>query len=250
MTHEKRPLFGLVGQNIEYSFSRNYFTEKFRQENIAAEYRNFDISDIAHLPQIIGLEQNLAGFNVTIPYKESIIPFLDKLSETAAKIGAVNTVKITADGQLIGHNTDWSGFLKSLQPLLLPHHKRALILGTGGSSKAVAFALSQLHIDFDFVSRTPSAQHLSYNELTVEVMAGHQILVNCTPVGTFPDVDAAPPIPFEYINAEYLVIDLIYNPAETTFLRKASASGAIIKNGYEMLVFQAEQAWEIWQMQI
>lgn len=239
--------FGLVGKNISYSFSRNYFTEKFKNENIENHsYENFDIKDIFGFTQIIKNNPDLKGLNVTIPYKEAVIPFLDKLSRKAKKIGAVNTIKFTKKGKLKGYNTDFFGFEKSLQPLLESHHKKALILGTGGASKAVAFALQQLEIGYVFVSRKASKKRLDYHSLNEGTFEEYQIIINCTPLGTTPDIYTCPDIPYQYFTSQHIAFDLIYNPAESLFLIKAKEQGAVIKNGLEMLVFQAEKAWGIW----
>lgn len=242
---EATKLYGLVGKNIAYSFSRNYFSEKFAAAGINdSEYVNFDIADISQFPKIIAENPNLKGLNVTIPYKESVIPFLDNLSETALKIGAVNTIKIHENGKLEGFNTDVFGFQKSLEPLLRPHHQKALILGTGGASKAVAFALKTLGIEYGFVSRFQGT--IGYHELSEFFFNKAQIIINTTPVGTFPDVNDSPEIPYEYFTPNHIAFDLVYNPAETQFLKNAKKYGAITKNGLEMLQLQAEKAYEIW----
>lgn len=239
---------GLVGKNIGYSFSRNYFTQKFTKEGIAIvfSYENFDIPSIQDFPEIIKNNPELIGLNVTIPYKEAIIPFLDELSENAKQIGAVNTIKIFPNGKLLGDNTDYFGFIKSLQPLLKSHHKKALILGTGGAAKAVAFGLHQLGIDFTFVSRIVNENTMGYEDLDEKTMTDFQIIINGTPLGTFPNTEVYPDIPYQYLNNNHIVYDLIYNPEKTTFLNNAAEKGAVIKNGHEMLVLQAEKAWEIW----
>lgn len=239
---------GLVGKNIGYSFSRNYFTQKFTKEGInhAFSYENFDIPSIQDFPEIITNNTELIGLNVTIPYKEAIIPFLDELSENAKQIGAVNTIKIFPNGKLLGDNTDYFGFIKSLQPLLKSHHKKALILGTGGAAKAVAFGLHQLGIDFTFVSRIVNENTMGYEDLDEKTMTDFQIIINGTPLGTFPNTEVYPDIPYQYLNNNHIVYDLIYNPEKTTFLNNAAEKGAVIKNGHEMLVLQAEKAWEIW----
>ncbi|HEY6144015.1 MAG TPA: shikimate dehydrogenase, partial [Flavobacterium sp.] len=184
--------------------------------------------------------------NVTIPYKEVVIPYLDQLSEIAAEIGAVNTIKFTENGKLEGHNTDYYGFMKSLEPLLQPHHKKALILGTGGASKGVAYALKELGISYTIVSREAKGDIIDYNQINAATFDEYQIIINSTPVGTSPNIDAFPLIPYEYFTAKHIAYDLIYNPAETQFLKKAAAQGAQTKNGQDMLIFQAEKAWEIW----
>jgi len=236
--------FGLVGRNISYSFSQSYFAEKFRQLDLPYTYDNYDISDISEFRDIA--QKNLSGLNVTIPYKESVIPFLDGLSETAARIGAVNTIAFDSDGKLIGHNTDFYGFKKSMETLLKPQHQKALILGTGGASKAVAYALELLKIDFAFVSRDKSSGNFSYADLDANVFQEFQIVVNTTPLGTFPQTEQFPELPYRFFTPDHLAYDLIYNPSQTLFLQKASEYGAAIQNGFDMLVFQAEKAWEIW----
>lgn len=244
MTTKKQ--FGLVGKNIDYSFSKKYFTEKFEKENlINHSYQNFDIHSVFEITQIVK-NPNLCGLNVTIPYKEEIIPFLDKISKKAKKIGAVNTIKITKKGKLKGYNTDFFGFQKSLSSLLNEHHKKALILGTGGASKAVAFALKKLGIQYSFVSQKLRRDYLSYDKLNEAIFQEYQIIINCTPLGTFPDINSCPNIPYNLLNSNHIVFDLVYNPEETIFLQKAKQNAATTKNGMEMLVFQAEKAWEIW----
>ena len=239
--------FGLLGRNISYSFSKGYFTDKFANENFeGCTYENFDIKDISTFPEIIKNTLDLKGLNVTIPYKETVLPFLDKLSKKAALIGAVNTIKITKKGKLKGYNTDYYGFKKSLQPLLKEHHKKALILGTGGASKAVAFALQELQISYAFVSRETKENAINYDLINATTFDNYQIIINSTPVGTSPNVDLFPIIPYEYFTKKHIAFDLIYNPAETQFLKKAKENGAQIKNGLDMLIYQAEKAWKIW----
>jgi shikimate dehydrogenase len=239
--------YGLVGKNISYSFSKDYFSKKF-DDNLLTDfsYENFDIQDIGKFPDIIKNNPNLKGLNVTIPYKETVIPFLDKLSKKASEIGAVNTIRFTKKGKLKGYNTDYYGFQKSLKPLLEPHHRKALILGTGGASKAVAYALGQLGILYTFVSREASENTIDYNRINPTTFDNYQIIINCTPLGTSPNVDACPDIPYDCFTPKHIAFDLIYNPSETLFLQKAKQNGAVIKNGMEMLVFQAEKAWRIW----
>src|SRR6478609_4057251 len=242
-----RNQFGLLGQNIGYSFSKNYFSKKFEENNLThCSYENFDIPNVTEFLNCIEDNPNLKGMNVTIPYKESIIPFLDELSEKAAQIGAVNTIKFTKKGKLKGYNTDYYGFKKSLEPLLQPHHKKALILGTGGASKGVAFALDQLDITYTFVSREAKQNCIDYSLINATTFDNYQIIINCTPVGTSPNIDLFPLIPYEFFTEKHIAYDLIYNPAETQFLAKAKAQGAQIKNGLDMLIFQAEKAWKIW----
>ncbi|PVX47089.1 shikimate dehydrogenase [Flavobacterium sp. 103] len=242
-----RKRFGLLGRNISYSFSKGYFTEKFSKEHFeGCSYENFDIPEINDFTELIKNNTDLNGLNVTIPYKESVIPFLDKLSKNAEQIGAVNTIKFAKKGKLKGYNTDYYGFKKSLEPLLQPHHKKALILGTGGASKGVAFALDQLDITYTFVSREAKQNCIDYSLINATTFDNYQIIINCTPVGTSPNVDLFPLIPYEFFTEKHIAYDLIYNPAETQFLSKAKAHGAHIKNGLDMLIFQAEKAWKIW----
>lgn len=245
-THNMKQ-FGLVGKDISYSFSAGYFAKKFTRENIAnCAYNNFDIQDISEFKAIFKQHSNIAGLNVTIPYKESVIPYLDKLSKKAKHIGAVNTIKVTKKGRLKGYNTDCYGFKKSLQPLLQNHHTKALILGTGGASKAIAYSLEQLGIAYTYVSRTAKSGQLSYSQLTKTHFAEHTIIINCTPLGTFPKVTDCPDIPYQYLNDTHICYDLIYNPSETKFLAQAKVQGATIINGLKMLELQAEKAWKIW----
>lgn len=242
-----RRRFGLLGRNINYSFSKGYFTEKFSDEIFRGNsYENFDISEISHFRELVKNNPDLNGLNVTIPYKEQVIPFLDELSKKAALIGAVNTIKFTKKGKLKGYNTDYYGFKKSLKPLLESHHKKALILGTGGASKGVAFALDELNIPYIFVSREAKENIIDYNLINATTFDNFQIIINCTPVGTSPNIEACPDLPYAFFTEKHIAYDLIYNPAETQFLKNAKEKGAIVKNGYDMLIFQAEKAWKIW----
>jgi shikimate dehydrogenase len=239
--------FGLLGRNISYSFSKGYFTEKFNNEVFTGNsYENFDIADINDFTELVKNNPELKGLNVTIPYKEQVIPFLDKLSKKASLIGAVNTIKFTKKGKLKGYNTDYYGFKKSLEPLLEPHHKKALILGTGGASKGVAFALDELNIPYTFVSREAKENIIDYDLINATTFDNYQIIINCTPVGTSPNITACPNLPYEFFTEKHIAYDLIYNPEETQFLKNAKERGAVIKNGYDMLIFQAEKAWKIW----
>ena len=238
--------FGLLGRNIQYSFSKKYFTDKFQSENLShCSYENFDIQGVFEFTKVAKTD-GLAGLNVTIPYKQEIIPFLDKLSKKAKAIGAVNTIKFTKSGKTKGYNTDWYGFSKSIVPLLKPEHSKALVLGTGGASKAVAFALKKLNIEVAFVSRNKTRMGFTYQQLNQEIVSEYKIVVNCTPLGTSPNIDICPDFPYQFITNKHLFVDLIYNPEVTLFLQKAAKMGATIKNGYEMLVLQAEKSWEIW----
>lgn len=239
--------YGLIGKNIDYSFSRTYFADKFdKKKDNRSTYVNFDIQQISEFPELLSTHDDIRGLNVTIPYKQSIIPYLDSLSKKAKKIGAVNTIQITKKGKLKGYNTDWYGFYHSLKPLLKYSHKRALILGTGGASRAIEYALNKLGIKYQFVSRTASEDSLTYQDLNQEILSNHTVLINTTPVGTFPNVDQHPEVPMEYITSKHIVYDLIYNPEETTLMKLAKEKGATVKNGYEMLVLQAEKAYKIW----
>jgi shikimate dehydrogenase len=245
--NKKQVKYGLIGKNISYSFSKKYFSNKFKVFHFDnCEYLNFDIENIKNFPDILAETKGLKGLNVTIPYKEQIIPYLDKLSKNAKTIGAVNTIVFSKKKKLKGYNTDYYGFKKSLKPLLEEHHKKALILGTGGASKAVAFALRKLKIEFDFVSRTPSEYELSYDEVNEDIFDEYQIIINTTPVGTHPNIEDCPALDYSLFTPKHIAFDLVYNPEETSFLSKAKAQGATIKNGYEMLVFQAEKAWSLW----
>lgn len=240
-------IFGLIGKNIEYSFSKKYFTERFQKDNLVDYYyQNFDIEDITDFPAVIKNNPDLAGLNVTIPYKESVIPYLDKVSKKATQIGAVNVIRITKNGKLKGYNSDYYGFKKAIEPLLLPHHKKALILGTGGAAKAIAFALEELDIHSAFVSREATENAIDYDRINATTFDNFQIIINCTPIGTSPNNKEFPPIPYQFFTENHLAFDLIYNPAETQFLKKAKKKGAVIKNGLEMLVLQAEKSWKIW----
>jgi shikimate dehydrogenase len=242
-----KKIYGLIGRNIEYSFSKKYFTDRFEKDNLLDySYVNFDIQDINEFPEIIKNNPNIAGLNVTIPYKESILPFLDKISKKATQIGAVNVIKITKNNKLKGYNSDYYGFKKSIEPLLLPHHKKALILGTGGAAKAVAFALQELDILYTFVSREATENTIDYDRLNATTFDNFQIVINCTPVGTSPNTKEFPLIPYQFFTEKHLAYDLIYNPEETQFLKKAKKKGALTKNGLQMLILQAEKAWKIW----
>lgn len=248
--------YGLIGFPLKHSFSARFFSEKFARENIDAEYLNFEIEDITELRRVILFNPSLRGLNVTIPYKEQVIPFLHTLSPEAEEIGAVNVIRVARQPgemynyHLTGYNTDYIGFRESLRPLLRNEiHTDALILGTGGASKAVAQALKDLQITYRFVSRTPAEGRHSYDELTSEIINTHKLIVNASPVGTFPQIEQCPAIPYEALSPNHLLYDLVYNPTETLFLRKGKAMGATTHNGKEMLELQAEAAWKIWQQQ-
>ena len=246
--------YGLIGYPLKHSFSIGYFNEKFTAENIDAEYVNFEIPRIEDFMEVIEENPNLCGLNVTIPYKEQIIPYLDELDKDAAAIGAVNVIKPIHDAKgkikLIGYNSDIIGFTRSIESLLEPHHQKALILGTGGASKAVHHGLIQLGLETTFVSRKPkNASTLAYTDLTPEVMDVYKVIVNCTPVGMYPRADECPEIPYQLLTPKHLLYDLLYNPSTTLFMKKGAENGAMVKNGLEMLLLQAFAAWDIWNQE-
>ena len=232
--------FGIIGNPLIHSFSAKYFNEKFAREHIDAEYSLYPLNELTN-ERVNELLDTLDGFNVTYPYKEVIIPYLDRLDETAQAIGAVNVVY-----QRVGYNTDYAGFMASIRPLLRPFDRHALVLGTGGASKAVCYGLRQLGITPTLVSRTPQAGQIRYADLNAEVLSSHTLVINCTPLGMFPEVDTYPPIPYEHLTPRHLLYDCVYNPEETLFLRRGKAQGATTHNGKEMLIGQAKEAWQIW----
>ena len=245
----KGTLYGLLGYPLGHSFSRNYFNNKFEAEDIDAEYINFEIPDINMLMEVISEYYNLNGLNVTIPYKEQVIPFLDELDEDAANIGAVNVIKIihkNNDLILKGYNSDVVGFCDSISPLIKPHMKKALILGTGGAAKAVCYGLKKLGIESQFVSRKKTENTVTYPEINKDIIDEHHIIVNTTPLGMYPNVDDCPDIPYELLTEKHLCYDLLYNPDETLFMKNAKGYGATVKNGLEMLLLQAFVSYEIW----
>ena len=237
--------FGLIGRELGHSFSAKFFNGKFASEGIDADYKLFELESIEELKNLLATTP-LNGFNVTIPYKESIIPYLSELSTTAREVGAVNCVEVR-DGNLIGHNTDAAGIEASLHWLDLADGTKALILGSGGASKATQYVLRKLGIEFKVVSRDASRGDITYSELTPEVIAEHKLIINATPVGMSPDVEAAPQLDYEYIGSEHRVFDLVYNPAQTEFLRRAKEQGASTMGGILMLQTQAIASWHIWQ---
>jgi len=243
-------VFGLIGYPLSHSFSRKFFTEKFSNEAIDAEYLNFELENISQLPHVIAAHPDLEGLNVTIPYKEQVIKFLDYTDEAAAQIHAVNTIRIHRSGHhvsLQGYNTDIEGFQESIKPLIQKHHHKAMVLGTGGASKAVVKALSNLGIDSILISRNPEdKEDLSYSDLDEDVMDNYKIIVNTTPIGAYPNIEGCPEIPFELITQKHLLFDLVYNPEVTEFLKLGKQRGAVIKNGLEMLHIQALASWKIW----
>ena len=242
-------LYGLIGYPLTHSFSKNYFTEKFKKEGLEnCRYENFPLADINDLPKIINDNPDLHGINVTIPHKESVLPFLHEVNDLVKQTRACNCIEIT-NKKLVGYNTDVIGFEKALVNKLKQPHKNALILGTGGAAKAVEFVLRKLGIGYRYVSRYPSVKNLSYEQLTPHVIEKNTLIINTTPLGMYPKVTEAPPLPYDLITPEHFLFDLIYNPPKTLFLKKGEESGATIENGYNMLVYQAEESWTIWNEQ-
>ena len=241
--------YGLIGYPLGHSFSMGYFNEKFKNEAINAVYENFEIPDIQDITTVIGSNPDLAGFNVTIPYKEKVMDYLAYIAPEAAEIGAVNVVKVTHNGEravLKGFNSDVVGFVNSIKPLLRPLHKKALVLGTGGASKAVEYGLRKLGLETIKVSRTEKDNTITYGQVTPELLSEYKVIVNCTPCGMAPHFDECPNLPYDSIDDSFLLYDLIYNPEETLFLRKGKEKDATVKNGLEMLLLQAEEGWNIW----
>ena len=250
MGDNKKNIYGLIGYPLTHSFSKNYFNQKFELECINAEYINLEIQDLCVLPDIMENIKNIKGFNVTIPYKEKIIPYLDELDAAAAIIGSVNVIKVVNNSgsiKLKGYNSDFIGFHDSIKPLLQPFDKSALILGSGGVSKSVEYVFSLLGINTTIVSRSKKKlNHITYDDIDKNVLNEHSIIVNTTPLGMFPKIDEAPNIPYDLINKSHLCYDLIYNPEETKFLKLSRVHGARTKNGLEMLYLQAHESWKIW----
>lgn len=242
--------FGLIGKFLDHSWSKEYFHQKFIREEIRdCLYENFQLDDLTHLRELILHDQELCGLNVTIPYKSEVMRYVDLIDPVAEAVQAVNCVKITRSGNIInltGYNTDTIAFRETLKPLLRKEHRKALVLGTGGSSRAVCHALKDLHIAYALVSRKAKAGALTYSSISSRIIADHQVIINTTPVGMFPNNDQCPPLPYKYLTSQHLVYDLIYNPEETLFLKKGRETGAQIKNGLEMLHLQAELSWKIW----
>ena len=244
MIESDNKLFGLLGKDIGYSFSRNYFLKKFKAENLQCEYVNFDLENLSTFKSLLS-RKDIFGMNVTIPYKQEVIPFLDELDPIAKAIGAVNTI-VFKDDKRLGFNTDHIGFQNTLLNRLKPHHNKALVLGTGGASKAVCYVLEQLKIQVLKVSRSEGPDRKAYHQLSAKDYKEHSLLINCTPLGTHPNTDAYPPIDYKQINAEHLLYDLIYNPKVTAFMQMGKDKGATVLNGYQMLVEQAEASWSLW----
>lgn len=242
--------FGLIGKSLSHSFSKSYFEKKFNSEKLDYQYQNFELGEINEFPQLLIDNPEISGLNVTIPYKEQIIKFLDEIDKDANFIGAINTIKLirtSTTTSLIGYNTDAMGFEYALKPHLKRYHHRALILGTGGASKAVKFVLNKYGIGVINISRRPlKPDQMSYGHVDKQVIEEHSIIINTSPLGMHPDTDTYPDIPYKYIGKNHLLFDLVYNPAETLFLKKGKENGATIVNGIEMLYHQAEQSWEIW----
>ncbi len=238
--------FGLIGYPLGHSFSQQYFNNKFKTENLTdCFFELFPIENIDSFPALLNAHKDLKGLAVTIPYKQAIINFLTSIDEAASEIGAVNCIKISSQ-KIMGFNTDVIGFENSIKPILKPHHKKALILGTGGGSKAVQFVFKKLGIEFLLVSRSKNQQHVQYQDIDELICDDYNIIVNATPVGMAPNIDIFPEIPYQFLSEKHLLFDLIYNPAETMFLQKGREAGAQTKNGHEMLITQAEANWKIW----
>ena len=239
--------YGLLGKNIGYSFSKKYFTNKFNEEKrFNCKYENYDIKSINEFNKIISNFPRPSGLNVTIPYKKSIIKFLDDLSEEAAEIRAVNTIVFDSSGKIIGHNTDHIGFKKALFEKIHSKPKRALILGSGGASGAIAYVMNEIKCEFHIVSRKPKKNQLSYKSLSKGLINEIDLIVNTTPVGTYPKINESPPFPYDFLNSRHFLFDLIYNPEETQFLKEGKLRNAQTSNGHSMLVYQAEESWSLW----
>ena len=238
--------YGLIGKNIEYSFSRGYFKKKFETENLHdCIYTNFDLNQIKELKNVLSLK-NIFGLNVTTPYKRKVIHYLDRLSPAAEKVNAVNTIKFHKDGTTSGHNTDVYGFEKSLLEIINKLPKKALILGTGGASSAVAYVMKKLKIEFSYISRRGGENTTIYTDVDEITINEHKLIINASPVGTFPNIYNAPDLPYQFLTKNHILYDLIYNPTETRFLREGKTRGSKILNGQKMLEYQAEKSWEIW----
>ncbi len=241
--------YGLIGYPLTHSFSIGFFNEKFKSEGIDAIYENFEIPSIEDFPEVVDTNPNLKGLNVTLPYKERVIAYLDFLSPEARAIGAVNVIKVSHKGkdtQLKGYNSDVIGFTKSIDPLIKPYHKKALILGTGGASKAIDYGLQSLGLETVKVSRYEHADTIQYDNITADIVKEYNVIVNCTPCGMYPNADECPKLPYEAMDSNNLLYDLIYNPDETLFMKKGMEHGAVVKNGLEMLLLQAFVSWEFW----
>lgn len=243
-------LYGLIGYPLGHSFSKDFFNNKFLSEGIDAKYVNFEIQDVRDLKVVLQMHPDLCGLNVTLPHKVDVIPLLDSITDNARNIGAVNVIKFKQGRfgrlHLEGHNSDITGFKESIAPILDVSHRKALILGTGGASKAIYHGLIQLGVEPLYVSRTPKKEAITYADITEETMKEYTVIVNTTPLGMYPDTESCPDIPYERITPQHILYDLLYNPDETLFLKKGKEHGAIVKNGLEMLLLQAFASWEIW----
>jgi shikimate dehydrogenase len=238
--------YGLIGRTLKHSFSKSYFTKKFDENRISdCVYDNFELSNITELPLLFTKHGDLKGLNVTIPYKEEVLPYLTSVNEVVQAIGACNCIKVEGD-QLRGYNTDVVGFRNSLEPKLQPHHQKALVLGTGGAAKAIQYVLQKLGIEHAMVSRRKTELTLGYEDVGDAILAEYHLVINTTPLGMYPNVDARPPVPYEFITPKHFLFDIIYNPEKTKFLQEGEKRGAQIANGYEMLIGQAEESWRIW----
>ncbi len=248
MRKKEKYKYGLVGRNISYSFSRSYFKAKFEKEGITnSEYVNFDIETLEDFPNLLANDDNIKGFNVTIPYKESVREYVDFIAKDAEEIGAINTIKVLTDKKLKGYNTDVYGFELALKLKLKKTHQKALVFGTGGASKAVIYVLKKLKISYLLVSRNPTENQISYTAIDEELLKEYTLLINTTPLGTYPKTNELPKIPYKHLTPTHYLFDLVYNPPLTAFLKQGKAQGAIIQNGLKMLEYQAEKAWGIWQ---
>lgn len=242
--------YGLIGYPLGHSFSISYHNQRFADEGINAKYLNFEIPSIEDLPAVLGSNPELKGLNVTIPYKEKVMEFLDYVSPEARAIGAVNVIRVVHEGKktiLKGYNSDVIGFTQSIEPMLEDCHKKALILGTGGASKAIAYGLKSLGLEFVFVSRYERSDTIQYKQITPDIIHEYNVLVNCTPLGMFPKTEECPLLPYDAMDERNILYDLIYNPDETLFMRRGAEHGAQVKNGLEMLLLQAFASWEFWQ---
>lgn len=241
--------YGLIGYPLGHSFSSQYHNARFEREGIDAVYNNYELADISLLPELVTREKALRGLNVTVPYKQAVVPYLDALDDAARSIGAVNVIRIERNEngvRMVGYNSDYIGFRNSLDPLLQPHHTSALVLGTGGASKAVCAALRDMGIAVTSVSRSAGENRLQYADLTAEVMDAHTVVVNATPLGMHPNIEDCAPIPYHYITPRHLCYDVVYNPDQTAFMQRCAERGATVCNGLKMLYGQADAAWEIW----
>lgn len=239
--------FGLIGKNLGHSFSKTFFTYKFEKENRKDSYHNFELDNLEEFKKLISKHPDIRGLNVTIPFKEAIIPYLDRLDKEAMQIGAVNTIKFRKDGKLIGYNSDHYGFAQALANFFPLKEKTALVLGTGGASKAIQYVLETMGFDFSVVSRKTGNQNISYEQLNQKTISEHFLIVNCTPLGTIPNTEQCPKIPYQHLGADHVLFDLVYNPRETEFMKRGFVKGARVTNGLKMLEYQAKRSWNIWK---